>query len=88
MLQFFPLNCNWVSTEIKMNAKTAQRRDGGARAGDYVCQRCQSQFHYISGKLRCPVCSTMAAENLVPIYTEVDPERDEMLSREDFGQGD
>jgi uncharacterized Zn finger protein (UPF0148 family) len=91
MFQFFPLTPSHRLMPVgdsMMNAKTAQRKDGGTRLGDYVCQRCQSQFHYAGGKLRCPVCSTQAAENLVPFYTEVDPEKDEMLTRDDFGQGD
>ena len=91
MFQFFPLTSSHRTIpagDAMMNAKTAQRKDGGTRVGDYVCQRCQSQFHYIGGKLRCPVCATQAAENLVPFYTEVDPEKDEMLTRDDFGQGD
>jgi uncharacterized Zn finger protein (UPF0148 family) len=89
MFQFFSSKCdsNDRGANPMMNAKTAQRLDG-ARQGDYICQRCQSKFHYETGKLRCPVCSTQAAENLVPLYTENDPEKDEMLSRDEFGAGD
>jgi len=71
-----------------MNAKAAQRMNNATRQGDYTCQKCQAQFHYDSGQLKCPKCGTMQADNLVATYTEVDPQRDEMLSRDDFGQGD
>jgi uncharacterized Zn finger protein (UPF0148 family) len=89
MLQIFSSKyvSDYRGTDPMMNAKAAQRLDG-APQGDYLCQRCQSKFHYDTGKLRCPVCSTQAAENLVSMYTENDPERDEMLSRDEFGAGD
>jgi protein-arginine kinase activator protein McsA len=70
-----------------MNAKTAQRLES-IKKGTYVCQKCQTQFKYASGDLKCPKCNTMKAEDLVPFYMENDPERDEMLSRDEFAAGD
>jgi uncharacterized Zn finger protein (UPF0148 family) len=71
-----------------MNPKAAQRLNNGTRQGDYTCQKCQAQFHYDIGLLECPTCHTTIADNLIATYTEVDPQADEMLSRDDFGQGD
>ena len=70
-----------------MNARTAQR-ELSLKKGDYVCQKCQAQFKFDKGDLKCPKCGTTAADNLVPYYTENDPERDEMLTRDDFSSGD
>jgi len=70
-----------------MNAKAAQRLSS-VKKGNYVCQKCQAQFKFESGDLKCPKCSTTAADDLVPFYTENDPQRDEMLTRDDFGPGD
>jgi uncharacterized Zn finger protein (UPF0148 family) len=70
-----------------MNARAAQRLES-IKKGTYACQKCQTQFKYASGDLKCPKCGTMKADNLVPFYMENDPERDEMLSRDDFSAGD
>lgn len=70
-----------------MNARAAQRLES-IKKGNYVCQKCQAQFKYTSGDLQCPKCDTEKADNLVPIYVENDPERDEMLTRDEFSAGD
>ncbi|HEY9685308.1 MAG TPA: hypothetical protein V6C86_27280 [Oculatellaceae cyanobacterium] len=70
-----------------MNAKAAQRMTF-VQKGSYVCQRCQALFKYDDGPLSCPMCKTTKADDLVPYYTENDPERDEMLTRDDFASGD
>ena len=74
----------------RVNAKTAQRPDGEGKPGDYVCQMCQTQFHYeiAEGAVECPKCHTKAAEALTPTYTEEDPRSDEMLGRDEFSAGD
>ena len=70
-----------------MNARAAQR-EISIKKGTYACQKCQAQFKYQSGDLKCPKCGTVAADNLTAVYTENDPEQDEMLSRDDFSSGD
>jgi predicted amidophosphoribosyltransferase len=70
-----------------MNAKAAQRINF-VQPGSYVCQKCQAQFQYESGPLSCPRCKTQKADDLVSFYSENDPERDEMLSKDEFGAGD
>jgi hypothetical protein len=70
-----------------MNARAAQRLTS-VKKGNYTCQKCQAQFKFEEGDLKCPSCGTTAADNLVPYYTENDPERDEMLTRDDFASGD
>lgn len=65
----------------------ALQRCGRAKPGSYVCQACAAQFTFKSGKLLCPKCRSTAADDLVPFYTEEDPEKHEMLGVEAFTSG-
>jgi uncharacterized Zn finger protein (UPF0148 family) len=70
----------------KVTARVAQRRTG-AKTGEYVCQKCQTQFKYTTGQLKCPKCGTGIADDLIPFYTEDGPEK-EGLSTDEFHGGD
>ncbi len=67
-------------------ARTAQRTPE-AKYGEYICQRCQKQFGYQGGELKCPKCGAEKADNLNSIYTEDEPSS-EGLGTEDFSGGD
>jgi protein-arginine kinase activator protein McsA len=76
--------------DLKLDAVRAQR-SGLIRPGDYLCQKCQTQFPCAgdqAAKLQCPKCKNTSAETLTPIYTEEDPKRDEMLGKDEFSAGD
>ncbi|HEY9678986.1 MAG TPA: hypothetical protein V6C76_13335 [Drouetiella sp.] len=75
---------------LAMNAVRAQRVSG-ARPGEYLCQKCQTQFKFDDvdpEKLQCPKCQNKKAESLTAFYTEEDPARDEMLGKNEFAAGD
>ena len=77
----------WLElSTAQVTAKVAQRQ-GAARSGIYVCNRCHSHFHFSKGTLRCPLCKSTVADDLVPFYTEESPEA-EMLGINDFQAGD
>jgi hypothetical protein len=59
-----------------------------AETGDYLCQNCETQFHFEAGLLTCPKCGSTARNELIPIYVEENPEEEQMYTRGDFGQGD
>lgn len=59
-----------------------------AEPGDYLCQRCEAQFHFDIGLLTCPKCGNTSRHELIPIYVEEDAEEEQMYTRGDFGQGD
>jgi protein-arginine kinase activator protein McsA len=83
-------NTGFKNDDLKMNATEAQRANL-TRPGDYLCQKCQTQFKVVSSDVddaQCPNCKNTAADSLTPYYTEEDPKRDEMLGKSEFSAGD
>ncbi|HEY9732080.1 MAG TPA: hypothetical protein V6C89_09210 [Drouetiella sp.] len=83
-------NTGFTNDELAMNAVSAQRASH-TRPGDYLCQKCQTQFKVESADTKhvvCPNCKNDEDESLTPFYTEEDPKRDEMLGKKEFTAGD
>jgi protein-arginine kinase activator protein McsA len=83
-------NTGFKNDDLAMNATEAQRANL-TRPGDYLCQKCQTQFKVVSSDVddvQCPNCKNTAADSLTPYYTEEDPKRDEMLGKSEFSAGD
>ena len=83
-------NTGFKKDDLAVNAVSAQRANL-TRPGDYLCQKCQTQFKVESSDIDhvvCPNCQNTEAESLTPYYTEEDPKRDEMLGKKEFSAGD
>ena len=54
----------------------------------YLCQQCGVTFRLADAKLACPICSAAGHDNIIPVYVENDPEKEQMYSPVDWQAGD
>lgn len=57
------------------------------KPGKYHCLRCDSEFNYRRGALRCPQCDNNTRNELVPIDVREVREDEIMLTPDDFPGG-
>jgi phage FluMu protein Com len=67
--------------KAKMPAKPAEK-------ATYLCNKCNKQFQFASGDLKCPSCGNQNKTDLVIIYIKDDPKEEHLYTKDDFVGGD
>lgn len=57
------------------------------KPGKYLCMRCESEFAFDKGALRCPKCSNTTRNDLVPVFVRDVLEEELMHTADDFPGG-
>lgn len=57
------------------------------KPGKYLCLRCESEFSFNEGALRCPHCENTGRSDLVPVFVRDVAEEELMHTPDDFQGG-
>ncbi len=57
------------------------------KPGMYYCVRCEEQFAFVEGALRCPNCQNTTRNDLVPVDVRDVKEEELMHTTDDFQGG-
>jgi Zn finger protein HypA/HybF involved in hydrogenase expression len=70
-------NARGAIVKAKMSNKPSE-------AATYLCNKCNTQFNHVQGKLVCPSCSNTNKTDLVVISIKDDPDENQLYTEDDF----